>query len=116
MIVLVLFLFLSTALRAEDWPQFLGPTRNGIYTGSDLAASWLKSGPPQIWKKDIGQGFAAPVVVQGKLILFHRVGDREVVECLKAATGEPIWSSGYPTHYRDDFGFDEGPRGTPSVA
>src|SRR5258708_32479300 len=101
MICFVLLLLLSTAVRAEDWPQFLGPTRNGIYTGSDLAASWPKAGLPQIWKKDVGQGFAAPVVVQGRLILFHRVGDREVVDGLKAATGEPIWSSGYPHRHRD---------------
>ena len=69
-----------------------------------------------MWKKDIGAGFSAPVVAQGKLILFHRVVDKEVVDALDAATGRGIWSFSYPTLYRDDFGFDEGPRGVPTIA
>jgi outer membrane protein assembly factor BamB len=56
------------------------------------------------------------VVAQGRVILFHRVGDSEVVEALDARTGTPQWSYKYPTSYRDDFGFDEGPRAVPVVA
>ena len=82
---------------AEDWPQFLGPTRNGVYTGNDLAAKWPAGGPAVVWKKEVGQGFSAPVVAEGRLILFHRRGDKEVVEALDAATGRPIWSFDYPT-------------------
>jgi outer membrane protein assembly factor BamB len=35
---------------------------------------------------------------------------------LELKTGRPVWKAAYPTAYRDDFGFDEGPRGTPCVA
>ena len=56
------------------------------------------------------------MVAEGRLILFHRIGGKEVVEALDAATGRPIWSFDYPTQYRDDFGFDEGPRAAPTVA
>ena len=51
-----------------------------------------------------------------KLILFHRLNNREVVECLDADTGKSLWSFDYPTAYQDDFGFDEGPRATPTIA
>jgi len=51
-----------------------------------------------------------------RLILFHRVADREIVESLDALTGAPQWRHAYPTSYRDDFGFDEGPRAVPVVA
>ena len=51
-----------------------------------------------------------------RVILFHRVGNEEVVEALDAATGATRWRSAYPTAYRDDFGFDEGPRAVPVVA
>ncbi len=102
--------------HAQDWPQFLGPTRNGQYAANDLTTVLPKAGPPVVWKKTIGQGFSGPVVAEGKLILFHRVGDKESVECLEAATGTEMWRFDYPTHYRDDFGFDEGPRSTPSIA
>src|SRR5882672_6354768 len=101
---------------ASDWPQFLGPTRNGVYAGSALAASWPKDGPPIVWQRKVGPGFSGPAVASGKLILFHRIGDKETVECLDARTGKPLWTYGYPTTYQDDFGFDEGPRAIPAIA
>lgn len=108
-------LLLCTSLRAADWPQFLGPTRNGLST-EHVGDHFPPSGPKVVWKKDIGQGFSGPVVAAGKLILFHRLTDRETVECLDAHTGARVWISDYPTHYQDDFGFDEGPRATPTIA
>ena len=100
----------------SDWPQFLGPSRNGVYAGADLAANWPTEGPPVVWQKSVGQGFSGSVVADHKLILFHRVDDKETVECLDAKTGGQLWSFAYPTAYQDDFGFDEGPRATPNIA
>jgi outer membrane protein assembly factor BamB len=55
-------------------------------------------------------------VADHKLILFHRLDDKETVECLDARIGSPIWSFAYPTRYQDEFGFDDGPRATPTIA
>jgi outer membrane protein assembly factor BamB len=112
---LVAPLLIMSSLLAEDWPQFLGPSRDGRYNASDLADSWPKTGPPVLWKKDIGQGFSSPAVSRDRLILFHRISAQEKVECLDAKTGRAFWSYDYPTNYRDDFGFDEGPRATPTI-
>ncbi len=101
---------------AADWPQFLGPTRNGISTETDLLTSWPAKGPPVLWERAVGAGFSGPVVAGPWLILFHRVGDKEVVECLEAATGKSRWKADYPTAYRDDYGKGDGPRSTPLVA
>ena len=101
---------------APDWPQFLGPTRNGTYSGPPLAEVWPASGPVRVWQKGVGQGFAGPVVAGDRVILFHRVANEEVVEALDAQTGTTRWRYAYPTTYRDDFGFDEGPRSVPVVA
>ena len=101
---------------ANDWPQYLGPSRNGIYAGPALADTWGASGPKAVWRKQVGQGFAGPAVVGNRVILFHRVGNEEVLESLDAATGNSMWRYAYPTRYRDDFGFDEGPRAVPVVA
>jgi outer membrane protein assembly factor BamB len=101
---------------ANDWPQYLGPSRNGIYAGPALADTWGANGPKVVWRKQVGQGFAGPAVVGNRVILFHRVGNEEVVESLDAATGNSMWRYAYPTRYRDDFGFDEGPRAVPVVA
>jgi outer membrane protein assembly factor BamB len=105
-----------TCASASDWPQFLGPTRNGVYSGPTLAASWPKDGPTVLWQRKVGQGFSGPAVASNKLVLFHRVDDKETIECLDAKTGKAIWNFDYPTAYRDDFGFDEGPRATPAIA
>jgi len=110
------YLISLVILALLDWPQFLGPGRDGIYRGRALAESWPSSGPRVVWKKEVGQGFSGPVVAQGRVLLFHRVSDQEVVESLDARTGAAQWRYAYPTSYRDDFGFDEGPRAAPVVA
>ena len=115
--ILSLLLALNFSARAaSDWPQLLGPTRDGVYAGADLSATWPAEGPRVLWQKKVGQGFSGPAVAGGKLILFHRLGDKETVEALNAADGKGLWSLDYPTAYRDDFGFDEGPRATPAIA
>jgi outer membrane protein assembly factor BamB len=101
----------SLTATAADWPQLLGPERNGV-----VPFAITLNGIKLAWKKDVGQGFSSPVVSAGKLILHHRNGNNETVECMNAATGERIWKYDYATAYRDDFGFDEGPRGTPAIA
>ena len=106
----------GASVVAQDWPQYLGPDRDGHYTGAPLDVGWDTNGPPVVWSRPVGAGFAGPVVADGRLLLFHRVGGREVIEALDAATGEPIWEYGYATTYRDDFGFDEGPRSAPVIA
>src|SRR5688572_30220639 len=53
-----LFLALATATFSSDWPQFLGPARDGTYPGTNLAAQWPKEGPPIAWKKKVGEGFS----------------------------------------------------------
>lgn len=103
-------------LSAEDWPQFLGPERNGVYRGPALSEMWGPQGPRVVWRKNVGQGFSGPVVAQGRVILFHRIGNEEIVEALDPRTGNSQWRFAYATSYRDDFGFDEGPRAVPVVA
>src|SRR5260370_18842918 len=111
----VCLLAAGVCLAAADWPQFLGPTRNGVYVGPPLAESWPPGGPRVAWRKKVGEGFSGPVVAGNRVILFQRVGAEEVVEALDTGTGATQWRYAYPTVYRDDFGFDEGPRAVPVV-
>ena len=112
----VIAIALAVRVAAEDWPQFLGPERNGLYRGPALADTWGPEGPKVVWRMPVGQGFSGPVVAQGHVVQFHRVRDQEVVEAVDARTGAAEWRYAYPTSYRDDFGFDEGPRAVPVVA
>jgi outer membrane protein assembly factor BamB len=64
----------------------------------------------------VGEGYASPVIAGGKLVIFHRVGDDDTVECLAAATGKPQWKYTYSTSYRDPLGKGDGPRSTPVIS
>ena len=110
-------MLVSAALRvgAADWPQFLGPARDGT-TPDEVAGGFPPPGPRVVWTRKVGQGFSGPVVAGGIALVFHRVGDEAVLDAVDAPSGRPKWSAKYPTNYRDDFGFDEGPRSTPAVA
>jgi outer membrane protein assembly factor BamB len=78
--------------------------------------TWPKDGPPVLWQRDLGEGFSSPVVAGGRVVVFHRVGREEVVECLDAADGTPRWKHAYASVYRDPFGKGNGPRSTPVVS
>jgi outer membrane protein assembly factor BamB len=112
---LVLLLAFGMPLHADDWPQFLGPRRDGTSLESKLLDTWPKTGPPVVWQRDVGEGFSGPVIAGERLILFHRIGDDEIVECLNAVTGAPLWKFAYATAYRDALGKGDGPRSTPLI-
>lgn len=105
-----------TVVLAGDWPQFLGPDRNGASSEAGLSFAWGKDGPARLWQRDVGEGYSGPVVAGDRLILFHRVGDQEVIESLEAATGKQLWKFAYATDYEDQLGKGNGPRSTPTVA
>lgn len=106
----------SSAVRAGDWPQILGPHRDGIAVDETLTETWPESGPKQVWTADVGDGFAGVAVRGDRLILFHRVDDQEVVQAHQAATGEKLWSTGFPCSYQSGFSSDAGPRCVPLIA
>ncbi len=97
----------------EEWPQFLGPHRNGTSDETGLLDRWPANGLPVVWEKKIGTGYSAPSVRGDRLVLHHRVGEEEIVECLDAGTGKPLWRYGYPSQFTDPYGYNNGPRCTP---
>ncbi len=109
-------LWLATLTHAADWPQFLGPTRDNVCTETNLALSWPKEGPAILWKAKVGEGWSSPIAAGNRVVLLHRVADREVLDCWQTTNGAKLWHADYPATYRDDFGFESGPRATPAIA
>ncbi len=112
------FLLLSTStvvIRADDWPQWLGPRRDGTSLDKGLVESFPKEGPKLLWQRDVGEGYSGPVIAGDRLVLFHRVDNEECVECLNAASGKVLWKFAYPTQYADALGKGNGPRSTPAI-
>lgn len=110
-----MFLLLSGALQAGDWPQILGPNRDGVAVGETLSRQWSSSGPVEVWKSPVGQGFAGVAVVDNVVYAFHREGNEEIVEALDAASGDSVWTQKFPCSYRGGYSSDGGPRCVPVV-
>jgi len=104
---------LSPEAVTEDWMDFIGPTHNAISRETHLVQSFGDTGPSLVWEVDKGEGYAAPAVIGNRVILFHRVGNQEIVECLHNETGQRYWKHAYPTQYKDRYGFGNGPRCQP---
>ncbi len=105
----------TSEFAGEDWPNFLGPRFDGTSSETGLLESWPVGGPPLLWSRSLGASYSAPVTRLGRLILLHRVGNEEIVEAVKAETGAAIWKSAYPTSYVDQYGYNGGPRSSPTV-
>src|SRR5262245_54959747 len=109
----VLALVLAVPAPGADWPQFLGPARNGTTSETGLTFTWPAAAPSRAWSYRLGAGWSGPVVVGDRVFIFHRVEDDTCLDCLRAADGHRLWRYQEPTDYRDQFRFDEGPRATP---
>ena len=102
--------------EGEDWPRFLGPRGDGTSSLAEIPLPWPVTGPKVVWQAEMGEGYGAPAVAQGRVVLFDRVADEARLRCLHAETGEELWSVADPTNYRDTFGYDGGPRCCPVIA
>jgi len=102
--------------RAEDWPQFLGPHRDGTSSETGLLDSWGSNGPPLVWDKKIGTGYGAPSILGNVLVLHHRLALEEIIQAYDSGTGKELWHYAYPSHFVDPYGYNNGPRGTPLLA
>ena len=111
----LLSLVLSQA-SADDWPQILGPNRNGKASGEALPPRLDPARLKPLWTYPLGGGYAGPVVVGKTAIVFHRVDDNEVVDALDANNGKQLWRASAPASYRGGIDADVGPRCVPLVS
>ena len=112
-VLLCLTLTLHAAGSETDWPRFLGPKANGTSLETGLLDKWPSNGPPVLWEKEIGTGYSAPSIRRNRLVLHHRIGNEEVVQCFEKSTGNSLWRFAYPSHFVDPYGYNNGPRSTP---
>ncbi|HAN96855.1 MAG TPA: hypothetical protein DCQ98_05215 [Planctomycetaceae bacterium] len=102
---------------AGDWPQILGPNRDGIAVDErPLPTGQGTIDVRTVWERKVGEGFAGVAVADGIAVLFHRVDDRETVEGLDAATGETRWRADWPAEYQGRINPDGGPRAVPTIS
>jgi len=94
-LLFALFVCLTPAFIAADWPQWRGPNRDGVSKEAGLLKEWPEGGPKLIWQvKDLGDGYSAPAVVGDRLYVMNSKGmDSDSVQARSTADGKTIWST-----------------------
>lgn len=117
-------------LQADDWPQWLGPQRDGVWRETGILDSFPKSGVTKVWDVPVGLGYTGPAVAKGRVFLMDRelakgqanpksafamtrVDGNERLLCLDEKTGRTLWDHSYDCAYA--ISYAAGPRCTPTV-
>ena len=118
------------AARADDWPQWLGARRDGVWRESGVVDRFPPGGPRVRWRVSVAGGYAGPAVADGRVFVTDRVATpgakpapnatgrreqagKERVLCFRESDGTPLWTHEYDCPYGIDYG--AGPRATPVV-
>ncbi|MCA9133812.1 MAG: PQQ-binding-like beta-propeller repeat protein, partial [Planctomycetales bacterium] len=124
-----LLLISANSLPADDWPQWMGPHRDGVYHETGIVERIPPEGLPVLWRVPIAGGYSGPAVAQGRVFVTDYVATsgtstnnsggrdkltgRERVHCFSAASGESLWMTEYERPY--NLSYANGPRATPTV-
>jgi len=127
----VLAMGCAAGLRADDWPQWLGPERDSVWRETGIVSSFPAGGPAVVWRAKIGSGYSGPAVAQGRVYVFDhqfaKASDKptnafergsipgaERIVCLNADDGKVLWRHEYDCPYT--VSYPAGPRTTPVVS
>lgn len=102
------------SVRGGDWPQVLGPNRDGHAEGESVAP-W-KGNLKIRWRVSCGAGYAGVAVAGQRVFVWHREGDSELLDCLNATDGKRLWRQTFDAYYRGGVDPDVGPRCVPVVS
>lgn len=80
--------------EASDWPNWLGPNRDGI-NSERINTNWSGKEPPILWKKDLGTGYSSFAVVGNRCVTLGRKGNKDAVYCLETESGDELWVHQY---------------------
>lgn len=119
-----LLLFILTAggawgsCFAADWPQWRGPTRDGVWSETGVVERFETREMPVKWRVAIGDGYNGPTVAGGRVFVMDRVtqpGQQERVHCFDAQTGDKLWSYAYECAY-ERVEYKVGPRASVTIS
>jgi outer membrane protein assembly factor BamB len=117
-LVIASLVVLTANALAEDWPQWRGPTRDGVWTETGLVEKFASDKLEPKWKAPIGSGYSGPTVAKGKVYVMDRLTKPEEVErilCFEEQTGKPLWTQSYPMIYGRVGGYPAGPRASVTI-
>jgi len=125
---ILLALLATPAVRADDWPHWMGPKRDNVWREDGIVERFPAGGPKKAWSFPIAGGYAGPAVAAGKVFITDYLTKDKVEEgnwdlkemtgvervfCVEAETGKEVWKYEYPVKYK--ISYPAGPRCTPAV-
>lgn len=106
----------SPRLEAGDWPQILGPQRNGMAQQERLADRWAENEPTTLWQRKIGRGYAGAAITGDRAVIFSREGAEEIVEGLELSSGKSLWKTAFKARFVGQiFPEEDGPLCVPLI-
>jgi outer membrane protein assembly factor BamB len=116
--LLVVICILNRVL-AEDWPEWRGKGRAGIWTESGILDKFPEKGLTPVWRTPLHGGFAGPAVAAARVFVtdFKRSSGKKGMEralCLDEKSGKILWTREWDADYQG-ISYDTGPRATPTV-
>jgi outer membrane protein assembly factor BamB len=128
--IVTLIVLAASTLRAEDWPQWYGPNRDGIIREKNLVREIPAGGLKVLWRQPIAGGYSGPSIAEGKVVVSdyekdtgdasndpggrRQLSGRERVLCFDAVTGKKLWEYAYECQY--NISYPAGPRCNPTIS
>ena len=97
-----------------EWPQLLGPQRNGLSAETGLLDRWPADGPKEIWRVPGGVGMSGLAISRGRVLTLVQRDEKQWLISLDVKSGESIWQTPLAPEYRNAMG--NGPRATPTIS
>jgi outer membrane protein assembly factor BamB len=115
---------MTAAVVAEDWPQWRGPERDGVWRERGIMSRFPEGGLTAVWRAPVGSGYGGPAVAAGRVFVLdwakdpetRVMGGQERLLAFDEKTGEALWSVSWPASYASIMAsYAIGPRATPTV-
>src|SRR5262245_63983977 len=101
-------LLCASPLTADDWPQFLGPNRNGISSEKGLLETWPTAGPKELWRVPGGVGMAGLAIQGGKLVTLVQKDGKQFIVAKNRENGATLWGETLASQYENKVGTGPG--------
>ena len=103
---------------ADDWPQWRGPQRDGVWRETGIIKAFASAELKPVWTAQVSAGYSGPTVAGDRVYLTDKVKapeQQERVLCFDRKTGRSLWTHAYRCVYQD-IDYAIGPRAAVTVA
>src|SRR5262245_20603000 len=93
---------LTAIARGDDWPQWRGPNRDGVWRETGIVEKFATSQLPIKWRAEIASGYCGPTVANGRVYVMDLILEpvhTERIHCFDERTGQQLWSLAYECPY-----------------